>query len=309
MPQRYGSRGFTALDSFMNIIITGGSGQIASEIAAHIKNAISFSKHDLDITNVTQIRHRLIPLLPAIVINCAAYTAVDKAEQEVDLAYRINRDGAAALSTFCLEHNAMLIHLSTDYVFDGHKLEPYTELDQPNPLSHYGKSKWEGEDSIRRILPQHLILRVSGVFGFHGNNFVKTMLRLAQEKDALQVVSDQITCPTPAADIAEVIAACVTSILKGQHSWGTYHYCSTPPVSWYDFARSLLEEARRYIPIKTKTIAPILSADWHSPAIRPKNAVLNCDKIRKVFQISQKPWKIQLQTVIKRLLQNESVCS
>lgn len=288
------------------ILITGANGQVGWSLQKTCPTKqielIAPQEDKLDITNQTHIENAINLYQPHFIINAAAYTAVDKAEQEKEIAMRVNAEGPLLLAQTCYKNNIPLFHFSTDYIFDGEKKSPYTELDQPNPINVYGQSKLIGEQNIRKHLREYIILRISGVFCFHGNNFVKTMLKLAQEKTELSVVSDQITCPTPAIDIAHVAWVIINKLLQGQNEWGTYHYCATPPVSWHQFANEIISQARKYRSLKTEHIKSISSEEYKSAAKRLKNAVLNCEKIKAVFGIDSIPWHIELNDMIRRLL-------
>src|SRR3990167_2796944 len=228
------------------ILVTGGQGQIASALANH-PLAENFTlkvcgREELDITQPATINEVIADFLPDIIVNTAAYTAVDKAEEEAGLADRTNHMGAGHIALACQKNQIKLLHLSTDYVFDGNKDGKYLEDDTADPLNIYGKSKWEGEEAIRHACPNHIILRVSGVFSEYGNNFLKTMLKLARERSTLRVVSDQMTCPTYAGDIAKAIF----TICQQPSEQGTFHYCSAETVSWFNFAEVIIDTARHH---------------------------------------------------------------
>src|SRR3990167_4365122 len=226
----------------MRIFITGGNGQVAYEIvhlAQQKKHRILAPSRDvLDITDSKAVTRAVQEFHPDVVINAAAYTRVDQAEKEQAEAYAVNCEGAKNLAIVCAEIERPLLHLSTDYVFDGKKTHPYLETDPIAPVNLYGDSKWQGEEAIREQCEQHIILRTSAVFGSHGVNFVKTILRLASEREELRIVADQITCPTPASAIAETLLKLATF-----SRWGTYHYCGSPAVSWYDFEKKIIQLA------------------------------------------------------------------
>ena len=190
--------------------------------------------------------------------------------------------GALELAMACAEAQIPLIQLSTDYIFDGNQTSPYTETDPANPLNIYGESKWLGEEAVRQHLPEHIILRVSGVFSEFGSNFLKSILRLAKEKEELRIVTDQITCPTYAGEIASALF----SIIDKTPAWGTYHYCSDKPISWYDFARAIVNEAKKHTTISTKKINAIPTTDYPTPAKRPLNAVLDCSKAKAQLSLN-----------------------
>ena len=198
---------------------------------------------------------------PDIIINTAAYTAVDKAEEEADLAMLINHQGAKTLLLPAIKIKFHSFIYPTDYIFDGQKL-PYVEDDSANPINIYGKSKWLGEEAIREQCNQHIILRVSAVFSEYGNNFLKTILRLANDKKELKIVADQITCPTYAGNIATVIYAMIADL----RHWGTWHYCDSPEVSWHQFASDIIQEAKKHRPLLVEKIHAISSAEYKTAA-------------------------------------------
>lgn len=291
----------------MKILVTGAQGQVGKEICQTANQAdftvIAAGRNELDITSESSVNDYITHHQPAIVINAAAYTAVDKAESENQQAYAINHDGAKNLAKVCSQLDIPLLHISTDYVFDGTKQESYTEEDPVSPLGIYGDSKWQGEEAVRKHLEKHIILRVAWVFGAHGNNFVKTMLRLANERDELGIVADQYGGPSPARNIAETLIALSKQFFQnGSLSWGTYHYCGAPKVSWYEFASEIFKQAceNNLIDKKMKLNA-ITTAEYPTPAKRPANSMLNCSKLSKTFGIIMPDWKISLQQVLAEL--------
>jgi dTDP-4-dehydrorhamnose reductase len=290
----------------MKILITGAQGQIAWDLiqAAGKQDLdyIALTKAQLDITNQAHIEQAIRAYQPTCLVNLAAYTAVDQAEKEPKLAFRVNRDGPKLLAESCKRHCLPLIHLSTDYVFSGEKDAPYLETDIPEPLNVYGQSKYQGEILIRETLPQHIILRVSGVFGSQGHNFVKAIIRSAREKTELRVVSDQITCPTPACDIANVILQIIQQSFDQSSLYGIYHYCAFPSTSWYDFAVAVIEEAQLYQDLAVEKVFAIRTENYLTAALRAKYSVLDCQKIGQTFNISSVSWKLGLKQVVKALL-------
>lgn len=273
-----------------NILITGGNGQVATALHQHKLarelQITACTREEMDICDITSIQHALTNFNPDIIINTAAYTAVDMAEQETETCLRTNHMGAKHLAIACKKQQIPLIHLSTDYIFDGTKNFPYREDDAATPINFYGKSKWLGEQAVREHSEQHIILRVSGVFGEHGNNFLKTMLRLAKEKKELRIVADQITCPTYAGDIAGAIF----TLLKQELRWGTYHYCSAPPASWHQFATAIIHAAQHQHSILTEEIKAITTAEYPTAAKRPAYSVMDCSKIKNDYGITQPSW-------------------
>lgn len=295
----------------MTIVLTGADGQVGREIARRAAGAglLALNRAALDITDARAVYRTLERSGARLVINAAAYTAVDRAEQEPEAAFAVNRDGAAHLAGACARLGIPLLHLSTDYVFSGTRCGGYREDDPVAPLGVYGRSKWEGERAVRERLPVHLILRVSWVFGSHGHNFVKTILRLAREREELRVVADQHGCPTHAGAIAgavlslaETAARRAFPALRGQGGfWGTYHYCGTPPTTWHGFACAIVAQARRFEPLRVREILPITTAEYPTAATRPANSVLDCSRLRERFGIVPRPWEAGLAEVLQAL--------
>jgi dTDP-4-dehydrorhamnose reductase len=291
----------------VRLVITGAKGQVGWELcrrgtlAGH--QVVAWDVAELDITDAAAVDRALAASNADAVINAAAYTAVDKAEQESAQAFAINRDGPAHLATACARLQIPLFHISTDYVFDGAKPGTYTEDDRPAPLGVYGHSKWAGDVAICELLPRHLILRVSWVFGVEGQNFVKTMLRLAREREELRVVADQHGCPTFAGDIADMLLQLANQIsrIDLEKAWGIYHYCGTPATTWYGFTNALVEQARVYEPLAVRTVTAITTADYPTPARRPTHSVLDCSKIRARFGIDLPSWHTGLKTMMDTL--------
>ena len=234
----------------MKILIIGANGQVGSELMNIFKNTshevVGFTRHQLNCVNLYNMSSILTLVHPHIVINAAAYTAVDKAEEEVDLAFLVNKAFVSHLAYYCSENKIFLIHLSTDYVFDGTNPKSYCETDVPNPQGVYAQSKFEGEQAILAQLKEHIILRVSWVFGVHGTNFVKTILNLASSKEQIKIVGDQWGRPTSARDIARVILELVNKISYTPfNNWGIYHYAGEGSTNWYDIARVFIDLAKK----------------------------------------------------------------
>lgn len=303
----------------MKILVTGPKGQLGHELLIQGNNSgyeILPSDHsDLDITDKARVKNRLEKFQPSLVVNAAAYTKVDQAETEQNLAFAVNRDGPANLAEICAMFEVPLIHISTDFVFDGEKGSPYIESDPVSPLSIYGISKQEGENEVRSRLKNHIILRTSWLYGVHGHNFVKTILKSGQEKETLYGVDDQSGSPTSAADLAETILNIISKIKHSSDiKWGTYHYCGLGITTWHKFAEEILKLARQYISIKTTNVKPLSTAEYTAKhadkrkkiAIRPSFSALDCSLIEKNFGISLKPWQNSLKTVIRQLCQKET---
>lgn len=289
----------------MKIVLLGAKGQVGSEVAQLAKaqklQLLAFDRDDFDVTDLAKTYQTLIEQCPDIVINCTAYTAVDKAQAECELAFHINRDAVAAMAKACTSLQIPLLHLSTDYVFNGKASQPYHENDPAAPLGVYGLSKWEGEERIRALHKQHIIIRTSWVFGVHGNNFVKTILRLAGEREQLKIVADQTGCPTAARDIAAMLLHIAHIVIKGQTTWGTYHFCGQPSVTWHEFANTIVEYAAPIMPICAKEIVPITTQQYPTPAQRPQYSVLNTDKIKNIFSLQIPDWRVELKHIIEEL--------
>jgi len=278
------------------ILVTGGNGQLASCIKDVEKeyddlNIIYTDHLELDICELNQIQ-TFFKSNPQInyCINCAAYTAVDKAETEAEKAFEINATGAKNLAQVCNDHAAILIHVSTDFVFDGEKNEPYTETDAANPISVYGASKLQGEVEIQQALKEYFIIRTSWLYSEYGNNFMKTMLRLAETRDGISVVSDQIGTPTYAGDLAEIIIQIINTKTE---KYGIYHYSNEGVASWFEFAKEIFKLTKNKIKVN-----PIPSIEYLTPAKRPKYSVLDKKKIIDVFKIDIPFWRESLKKVI-----------
>ena len=280
----------------MNVLVTGSNGQLASCIKDLAKrdtslNFIYTDYQELDICDLNQIElffksNQKIDYC----INCAAYTAVDKAESEVEKTFEINAQGAKNLAIVCSEFDTILIQVSTDFVFDGEKTEPYTETDVANPISVYGASKLQGEVEIQKTYKKHFIIRTSWLYSEHGNNFMKTMLRLAETRDEISVVSDQIGTPTYAGDLANVILKIITSNTR---SFGLYHYSNEGETSWYDFAKAIFEASN----LKIKVNA-IKTEAYPTPAKRPVYSVMDKTKIKSVLKMKTLDWQDSLKKAI-----------
>jgi dTDP-4-dehydrorhamnose reductase len=243
---------------------------------------------------------------PVLIVNAAAYTNVDKAESEPDLAFAVNRDGTDNLAAVCAKAKLPFIHISTDYVFNGQKKSPYVETDQVSPIGVYGKSKEQGEKRVRFRIKEHVILRTSWLYGVHGNNFVKTMLRLGRKKKTIKVVSDQYGSPTSAADLAEAVLTIADLIISAPKinskiNWGTYHYCGQGITTWHEFAEAVFDIVGKHDVMKVEKIEPIKTVDYPTLAKRPLFSALDCSLIEKSFGIKAKPWQESLKVTIDRI--------
>lgn len=289
----------------MKVLITGAYGQVGLFITHKFKQAgwqvYATSHSELDICNEDAVRKTVSAIRPQLVINAAAYTAVDQAEQAPDLAHQINAVAPGYLSAVAAEVGAVIIHISTDYVFDGNKRGAYVESDQPHPLNIYGACKLVGEQNVISANPHHIILRTSWVFSEYGTNFVKTMLRLASERDELNIVADQSGGPTYAGDIADALVNIAGKVANTPDfsGWGIFHYCGMPYVSWYLFAKTIFTRAFQLGIISTfPEIKGISSAEYPSLTVRPQNSTLNCSKIKAVFGLSQADWQKSLDIML-----------
>ncbi len=290
----------------MRILLTGANGQVGWELSNRGGQwgfeVLALDRADLDVTDPISVSEEVNRSGVSLVVNAAGYTAVDKAESEPELAFAVNRDGPSYLASACGKAGIPLVHISTDYVFDGQKEGAYLETDPISPLSVYGKSKAAGEVEVRECLREHFILRTGWVYGVHGHNFVKTMMRLGREREVVQVVDDQYGCPTYAADLAETILRIAAQFLQGgQVHWGTYHYCGKGITTWNGFAEAIFALANQYTSLKVKRIEPISTAEYPTPAKRPANSVLDCSLVEKEFGIRSRPWSESLARMIKEM--------
>lgn len=288
----------------MRILVIGARGQVGWELTRRAPalghETLAWDVAELDITDAAAVDRALAASNAEVVINAAAYTAVDKAEQEPELAFAVNRDGPAHLAAACARLQIPLLHISTDYVYDGRKPGPYVEDDATAPLGVYGASKLAGDEAVRRLLPRHLILRVSWVFGVHGHNFVKTILRLAREREELRVVADQYGGPTFAGDIADTLLELAgrTTEMDADANWGTYHYCGEPATTWHGFASAIIELARARESLRVQTVTAITTADYPTPAARPANSMLDCARLAARFGIRPRSWQTGLEALL-----------
>ncbi|MEX1033613.1 MAG: dTDP-4-dehydrorhamnose reductase [Cellvibrionaceae bacterium] len=290
----------------MSILLIGANGQVGWEVASQAGGQgiplTGLAREQLDITNRAAVAEAVDNLRPSIIINAAAYTAVDKAEREPEQAFAVNRDAACHLVAACNKHNIPLVHISTDYVFDGNKASPYDEGDQANPLNVYGQSKLAGEQVIRDALARHLIIRTSWVFGSHGQNFVKTVLRLAKKGGPLRIVDDQSGAPTSASSIAR----CILDLAKnynehGDLPWGTYHFSCSRLATWFGFAREIVALASAIGLIEPVDIHPIATAEFPTPAKRPMDTRLATTRSLQILGCPARDWRLDLGLVIKSL--------
>ena len=296
------------------ILLFGANGQVGHALApllAGLGEVVACTRADVDLSDRAALAGAIGALVdrerPAIVVNAAAYTAVDRAESEPDLAETVNAIAPGAMAQAARDAGACLVHFSTDYVFDGEKAGPYVESDPTNPLSVYGATKLRGEQAIAHACARHLILRTSWVFGAHGGNFLKTMLKLAQERDSLRVVADQIGAPTGAALLARstlTMLGAVVGCLATDPRWGVYHLGAGGETSWHGYARYVIAKARDMgwpIRVADDAIAPISTADYPVAARRPANSRLDTARIRAAFGLEIPDWKAGVDEVLSAL--------
>jgi len=294
----------------MKLLCIGKSGQVARAMAeksaAASVECLCLGRPELDLLDPAAVSDAIKTHRPDVVVNAAAYTNVDGAESDEAAAYALNAEAPGKLASLCTEYGVPLIHLSTDYVFDGTGTQAWTETDKTGPKNVYGASKLAGEIAIREALPSHIILRTSWVYSPFGANFAKTMLRLAGERPELSVVDDQIGAPTGALEIAEAILAIAPQILASNEKFGTYHFAAAGEASWADFAAEVFAvHARRTG--KTTKLNRIATADYPTPAARPANSRLDTGKFTRAFSLTPADWRGCVRTVTERLLDEADI--
>ncbi|WP_088345774.1 MULTISPECIES: dTDP-4-dehydrorhamnose reductase [Rhodomicrobium] len=295
----------------MKILLTGATGQLGREICrsrlASGTRLIAASRAQLDLTRPSEIDGFVGEIAPDLVVNAAAYTAVDRAQSDPELAFAINRDGAASLSKAAAAHGAAIVHFSTDYVFDGSKDGEWTEEDRPNPLSVYGESKLIGEIAVAAANPRHLILRTSWLYAGQGHNFLRTMLRIGKDRTRLPVVADQIGRPTAAADLADTALGMAMQAMQGEGAWGLYHVCNSgPATSWHGFASAIFSKAARWSGIPP-ILEPITTEAFGAPAPRPRNSALALGKLQQVYGLTPRPWHAALCDVLDEMRREQAM--
>ena len=291
------------------VLIVGAYGQVGRELQRSFADSgeiIARDRDTVDLAEPDQVRAMVRSAMPDVILNAAAYTAVDRAESEPEAVMAVNALASGILAEEALRAGALLVHYSTDYVFDGSKAGPWVETDKPNPLNVYGASKLAGEDAIRQAGGKYLIFRTSWVYGPHGQNFLLTMLRLGREREILQIVNDQIGAPTSSIELADTTRDIVSGVLSGQFgdpsSWaGLYHMTCGGSVSWFGFARAIFARAGNLLHGKVPVVLPIASAAYITPAKRPLNSLLSNEKLHTRFGVQLAPWEAALDTVLLRL--------
>ena len=275
------------------IVVFGGNGQLGQELArAAVTNGIPLTavgRSSVEIADRAAVERALGTLRPSLVVNAAAYTKVDQAETDVEAAERGNALGPGILAAACAAAGVPLVHISTDYVFDGMKAGPYVETDRIAPLGVYGRTKAAGEQAVRAALGHHVILRTAWVYGEFGTNFLKTMVRLARERDELRVVADQSGCPTSTRDLAAAILRIAPRLAAGEPVWGTYHFAGKGTTTWHGFAQRIVA-AQAPLTGRSPSVVAIATADYPTRALRPANSAFDCSRFADVFGLHARPW-------------------
>ena len=289
----------------MKILVLGSKGQLGQclndQLDTTEHDVVYTAREQIDIGHFEVTKAQILEISPDIVLNATAYTAVDKAEGDHQSADRINHLAVANIARICNQLDCLLIHVSTDYVFDGNSEVPYKEDNPTNPQGVYGDSKLKGEAAIEASGCKYLIIRTAWVYSEYGNNFLKTMLRLGADRDELSIVGDQVGCPTYAQDIAMTLVSVLPLLdLKGSSS-GIYHYCGDEPCSWFDFARAIFSEAEKQGLKTPSCVKSIATADYPTPAMRPVYSVLDCSKIEECFDVTRSNWRNGIRVAIDRL--------
>jgi dTDP-4-dehydrorhamnose reductase len=293
----------------LHIVQFGTTGQLGRALVRAIAGEkgirhTALSRRDADFERPQEVAGALRDAGPAdVVVNATAYTKVDKAESEPELARLVNADSVAALAGACARAGAVLVHVSTDYVFDGRKESPYIETDPTQPLNVYGATKLEGENAVRARLERHLILRTSWVYDSEGANFVNTMLRLARERDVLRIVDDQHGAPTAAADIAAAILSVCRAFGPEFRTFGTFHFANRGETTWCGFAQAIFDEAK---PAPCPKVEPIPTSAYPTPARRPQNSRLDCSKFDSTFRFGRRPWRDALAETLAQAHRTEA---
>jgi dTDP-4-dehydrorhamnose reductase len=295
------------------VLIVGAAGQVGVELQrsfAQFGSIAAVDKETFDLGDPEQTRALIRRENPDVILNAAAYTAVDRAESERDIARRINEDAPRVLAEEALRAKALLVHYSTDYVFDGTKRQPWIETDGPNPLSVYGESKLAGERAIQQVGGRYLIFRTSWVYGPHGNNFLLTMLRLAGERDRLSIVDDQIGSPTTSIELSRATHTVVAGVMSGKfgisQNWaGLYHMTCVDTVTWFGFAQAIFERAAAKMDVRLPELIPIGTDEYPTPAKRPQYSVLSNQKLFETFGVRLANWQNALDEVFSALAPSE----
>lgn len=294
--------------SRLRALVTGVSGQVGGALLRRAAPGVEMVPAGREVLDLAR-PHALAPVLerlaPDVVVNCAAYTAVDKAEAEAELAHTVNAAAPAEIAAWCGARGRAMIQVSTDYVFDGARAGAWRPEDAVHPINAYGASKEAGERAVRASCPRHVILRTAWVYSAGGNNFVRTMLRLGRERDELRVVDDQHGCPTAADEVARALAAVLASLAAGREGpWGTYHFCGAGATTWRGLAEAAFDLAAPHWG-RRPVVTPIATAEWPTPAPRPANSVLDCSAFARDYAVAPLPWREALAPVVAAILHGE----
>lgn len=297
----------------MKIVLFGANGQVGRELKRSLLphgEVIALQRAEADLCDLVNLKTVLEKASPALIVNASAYTAVDKAESEKETAMRVNADAVGVMADFAAEHNVLLVHYSTDYVFDGQKEGEYDPADSTNPQNVYGLSKLKGEENIKESGCDHLIFRTSWVYSCNGNNFIKTMLRLAKDKASLNVVADQVGAPTSAELIADITSLSLLSYYQGNLQTGLYHLAASGHTSWHGLACYAIERAANngaLHALTSKDIQPITTAEYPTPAKRPENSRLGTLKLESALNIRLPKWEVYVDRMVDQLTLKEEL--
>lgn len=295
----------------MSILLFGANGQVGTELRRTLLphgDLRALTRAEVDLSDALAVKTAIASVKPKIIVNAAAYTAVDKAESEPELAASINRDAVVAMAEAACASGALLVHYSTDYVFAGEGDQPYQTDDPTGPKGVYGKTKLEGEQAIASSGCNHLVFRTSWVYASHGHNFVKTMLRLGQEKDHLRVVADQVGAPTSAELIADVTALAINAAVQGRLDHGLYHLTAGGEISWHGLASYVFEVAREHelpLTVTPDRVEPIPTSEFPTSASRPANSRLSNDSLETALGIRMPDWRLHARRAVEQILMNE----
>ena len=292
----------------MKLLVTGADGQVGRELLALVParghDVVGTDVASLDITDAAAVRAAVAAVRPDAVVNAAAYTAVDRAETDAGRAAAVNADGARHVAEACASAGIPLVHVSTDYVFDGTKGAPYTPDDPPTPLGVYGRTKADGEAAVRAATDAHVVIRTAWVFSHHGHNFVRTMLRLARERESFGVVADQWGGPTAARAVAHACLVASERLVAGTGAFGTFHHAGAPLATWFDLAREAVRLGAELDPRVRGTVRPIETAEYPTPAARPVRVELDTSAFEAAFGVAAPDWRADLVPVVAALVES-----